>query len=82
LWNKYYSLISEWYSCKDLTAYSLPCRSSIPFEDASAADVVVMYGILNFIAVGFYFNSITILTGIAIGLSAAGLFDQTKLLKK
>jgi len=38
--------------------------------------------ILNFIAVGFYFNSITILTGIAIGLSAAGLFDQTKLLKK
>jgi len=38
--------------------------------------------ILNFIAVGFYFNSITILTGIVIGLSAAGLFDQTKLLKK
>ena len=37
---------------------------------------------LSGVSAFFSFTSLTILEGIAVGLSAAGLFDQTKIAKK
>lgn len=53
----------------------------IPNKFIPLISLALGFGIAS-IGSAFDFSPLNILTGIAVGLSACGLFDQTKLLKK
>uniref|UniRef100_A0A6M3XYV2 Holin n=1 Tax=viral metagenome TaxID=1070528 RepID=A0A6M3XYV2_9ZZZZ len=59
------------------------CKRALSLESKFMPLVALISGLgLTFIGNVTDLTSLTILTGVAVGLSAAGLFDQTKLFKK